>query len=331
MKIGFFCNQTTCVYGASNGIRMQALIWRDALEKLGHEIVLINPWECYEWKTFDVIHCFGYSDSIAPVKELKSRGCKIVISPIIDSFKNVHLYHLSTCLGSSRLRLESPAYKLRKLEPFVDGILARTKHEYHYIKTGFGYPKEKIGLVPLSYRLQNKNVDYSVKEPFCFHMSTITQSRKNVMRLIKAAIKYKFNLVLAGSPGDAESFKPFKILINKYENISYLGFISEDQLVDLYSRAKVFALPSVEEGVGLVALEAAMFGCDIVMTNIGGPKEYYGDNAYLVNPYSVDEIGMAVVTAMSETKQPQLKNYVKNNFSIEKCMEELVRFYGGLK
>lgn len=45
------------------------------------------------------------------------------------------------------------------------------------------------------------------------------------------------------------------------------------------------------EGVGIVAVDAAIYGCEIVITNIGGPKEYYDNMAYTVNPYNIDDIG----------------------------------------
>ena len=89
--------------------------------------------------------------------------------------------------------------------------------------------------------------------------------------------------------------------------------MSDDQLEDLYRRAKVFCLPSIGEGVGLVALEAASFGCDIVVTRIGGPKEYYDDMAYVVNPYKVDEIGLAVLNALQAIdRQPKLMSYIRS-------------------
>ena len=49
-------------------------------------------------------------------------------------------------------------------------------------------------------------------------------------------------------------------MIGDSTNIEILGFVSDDELISLYNRAKVFALPSINEGVGLVALEAAVHG-----------------------------------------------------------------------
>lgn len=331
MRIGYICNQSTCVSGASNGIRMQALIWRDALVQRGHDVVLINTWDVYDWKSFDVVHAFSFGDSISFLHELKKRGIKTVCSPIIDSNSNKFFYKLGTFVGCNRLRLSSPGFNLRKQSKYVDLFLARSEYEAGYIRDCYDVPSSKVKVVPLSYRSESMNIDLSVKEDFCFHCSSITQGRKNVMRLILAAIKYKFKLVLAGSTGSESSFAPFKKLIEENDNIQCLGFVSEDQLKDLYRRAKVFALPSLLEGVGLVALEAAMHGCDIVLTNIGGPKEYFSSElAYLVDPYSVDEIGEAVCNALQNTKQPELMNYVRDKYALEKCIDNLLAFYSHL-
>ncbi len=147
------------------------------------------------------------------------------------------------------------------------------------------------------------------------------------MRLIDAAIKYKFNLVLAGSIMEKE-FIPFKKKIDSNQNIEYLGRISDEELIDLYKRAKVFALPSLYEGVGMVAVEAAAYGDDIVVTKLGGPKEYYGDMSFIINPYNVDEIGKAVIDALeSKTRQPVLMNYVIDNYNLSHCVDLLLQDY----
>lgn len=328
MKIGYICNQGTCVSGASNGIRMQALIWCDELIKQGHEVVLINSWGTYDWTTFDLVHAFGFADSISFVQEMKKRNVPVVCSPIIDTVQSKSLYKLATLLGSETLRINSPGYYLRKKEKYIDLFFARSKFEASYLNECFDIPLDKIAIIPLSYKQYDKELLCPNKENFCFHVSSLTQGRKNVMRLIKAAIKYKFNLVLAGSTNPQSAFKPLKKLIDENENITCLGFISDEQLEDLYSKAKVFALPSLNEGVGLVALDAAAHGCDIVITNVGGPKEYYPDEMALkVNPYSIDEIGQAVVKLMSESRQPELSMYIKANYKVEKCVGKLIDEY----
>ena len=102
----------------------------------------------------------------------------------------------------------------------------------------------------------------------------------------------------------------------------------DEEMLRLYATAKCFALPSIFEGVGLVALDAAACGCDIVITKLGGPHEYYSDMASMVNPMSVDEIGTSIKEFLEgKTFQPELSKYVQENFSPEKNAELLGTIY----
>lgn len=169
-----------------------------------------------------------------------------------------------------------------------------------------------------------KNIDFEKKENFCFHSSRLGSPGKNVERLIKAAIKYDFNLVLAGSIKGHEQESWLHRLIDGHHNIQYVGWLSDEELYDYYSRAKVFALPSIIEGVGMVALEASIFGCEIILTNIGAPKEYFNGMAHLVNPYDIDDIGLKIKKALLGVGyQPGLRKYILNRNNSDYCMKEL--------
>jgi len=135
--------------------------------------------------------------------------------------------------------------------------------------------------------------------------------------------------VLAGDTGNEESIAKLKSQIGKPENIEIKGFVPDAELESLYSRAKVFALPSISEGVGLVALEAAVHECNIVITNLGGPKEYYPDGlAYKVNPYDVDDIGRSIVAALENNEQqPALKEHIMKEYNLSRCVDLLVESY----
>ena len=113
-------------------------------------------------------------------------------------------------------------------------------------------------------------------------------------------------------------------LIGESKNIEYVGALDDTELKDYYRRAKVFALPSYTEGVGMVAMEAAAYGCEIVLTKMGAPKDYYNGMAELVDPFSVDEIGKAVTKCMNEGKsQPALLSFIKDEYSITSCSKKL--------
>ena len=100
-------------------------------------------------------------------------------------------------------------------------------------------------------------------------------------------------------------------------------------MVLLYNQAKVFALPSINEGVGLVALEAAIHGCNIVITNLGGPKEYYElGSVKLVNPYDIDDIGKGILQALNDNNsQPNLRKDLLCKYNVSACVDNLINCY----
>jgi len=329
MKIAYIMYPGACYMGTGDGSKMQAEIWAAELERKGHHVERINPWGHYDWKSFDIIHVFGFGlwnyDMIHWGSGINPN---FVFSPIIDSNTPMWKYRLATHCGCKKLRLYSQNYALRQLMPDIKLFFARSEYEANYLRQGYGIENEKISIIPLSYR--EDHYDKTVKkEPFCLFAGTMTQPRKNVPRLIEAAKKYGFTLKLAGNKGNAKSEVELRSIIGNASNIEILGFVSDEELISLYNRAKVFALPSMNEGVGLVALEAAIHGCNIVITKLGGPKEYYSnDSAWLVDPYNVDDIGKAVISAMENNeKQPALREALINMYNITSCVDRLLDDY----
>lgn len=333
MNIAYIMYPGACYLGTGDGSKMQAEIWLKELERKGHHVERISPWGHYDWRSFDIIHVFGFGlwnyDMIHWGSGLNPN---FVFSPIIDTNTPMWKYKLATHIGCNKLRLFSQNYALRKLKKDIKLFFARSEYESKYLNEGYGISQDKIALVPLSYR----EIDYHPeiqKEPFCLFAGTMTQPRKNVPRLIEAAKKYKFQLKLVGNTGNSESEAHLHSLIGNASNIEILGFVSDEELISLYNRAKVFALPSINEGVGLVALEAAMHGCNIVITNIGGPKEYYPPKmVQLVDPYQIDDIGLAVLRAMEDNiSQPSLRTLLDKNFNVSSCTDLLIQYYSKLQ
>ena len=329
MKIAYIMYPGACYMGAGDGSKMQAEIWLKELERKGHQVDRISPWGHYDWKSYDIVHVFGFGLWNYDIIHWGSGiNPNFVFSPIIDTNTPMWKYRLATHFGFSRLRLFSQNYALRQLRPDIKLFFARTEYEADYLRRGYGIENEKVAIVPLSYREDHYDAHIH-KEPFCLFAGTMTQPRKNVPNLIRAARKYNFPLKLVGNKGNAESEAKLRQLIGDAQNIEILGFVSDEELISLYNHAKVFALPSLNEGVGLVALEAAIHGCNIVITNLGGPKEYYeAGSAQLVNPYDVDDIGQAIMKALEDdTSQPNLRDTLIRKYNVSACVDKLIECY----
>jgi glycosyltransferase involved in cell wall biosynthesis len=334
-KIAFILYQFGVLSGRSNGVRSQALSTFNILNEFGDECVLINGWEHYDWKSFDAIHIYGYDTAIHTfIKALLSRNPNIYISPIIDSTKSNFIYKWATFNGFDKLRLYSNNYALRKALQLVKGVCARSEHEAKFYRESFGINPQKIFTIPLSYGLEAPKNIYEVlekKENFCFHLSALYQDRKNVIRLVEAAKKYGFKLVLAGNKGSDNQFLKIKQAIGNAANITILGFVSNEELKEIYSKAKVFALPSTNEGVGIVAMDAALYGCNIAMTNLKGPAEYYPNikTVEILNPYSVDDIGEKILKLLNQDNDDNIYKHMLLNYSGSSIYSRLEHMYDG--
>ena len=328
MKIAFVIG--SAISGKFNGLRVQIATWSDGLEKIGHDVVLISPWGHYDWKAFDIIHVVGYGTWLEIVEAIKSRtNAKVVLSPSIDSNRAYFFMKLASYVGTKLLNITSPLHSLRSVDKFISKYHVRSEYEETYLVKSLGIDKSRIEKIPLSCRFAGtKSYSKYSREDFCLHVSILSSENKNVRRLIQAAIKYKFRLVLAGSVGTNNFKRELEEAIASHENIEYLGFVSEERLLELYLRARVFALPSLFEGVGLVALEAASMGADVVLTDRGAPKEYYHGKAFLVDPIDIDEIGLTIERVIAgDTFQPKLKCFIHQNYNNSKLVQQLANTY----
>ena len=98
----------------------------------------------------------------------------------------------------------------------------------------------------------------------------VIQHRKNIVRLVEAFERTPsgWKLVLAGSAGYGAD-KIFARIENspRRVDIQVLGYVERETLGRLYSRARVFAFPSLDEGFGMPALEAMAAGLGQLMSD----------------------------------------------------------------
>jgi glycosyltransferase involved in cell wall biosynthesis len=112
--------------------------------------------------------------------------------------------------------------------------------------------------------------------------------RKNVgllLRAVAAAVPRlpSLSLALVGAKPTPELLRQVADL-GLEGRIQLLGTVPREELVAFYQSLDVFVVPSAQEGLGIVALEAMACGCPVVSTRCGGPEDFVhpGDNGFLV-------------------------------------------------
>jgi glycosyltransferase involved in cell wall biosynthesis len=136
-----------------------------------------------------------------------------------------------------------------------------------------------------------------IDRPFILAVGNL-QPRKNILRLIQATAKLKlegcadFQLVIAGKAKWRESDLYTEVKNLKLENdVLFLGHVTDDTLIHLYSQAVAFAYPSLYEGFGLPVLEAMACGAPVITSNCTSIPEVAGNAALLIDP--TDSVALA--------------------------------------
>lgn len=112
--------------------------------------------------------------------------------------------------------------------------------------------------------------------------------------LILKQNKLPFKAIIAGKGPDEEKIKNF-ITKNQLENeIDFLGFVKQEELVNLYNELDLYIFPTYRksESLGLTGVEAMACGTPIIASNIAGPSTYIinGENGFLFPPKDAESL-----------------------------------------
>lgn len=144
---------------------------------------------------------------------------------------------------------------------------------------------------------------YNLPEKFALYVGDVTWN-KNVTRVVRAAIKADVPLVMVGKnliATDYDRSNPWnhdlvevQQLAKTHSAIIRLGFVSTEELNDLYTIASVFIFPSLYEGFGLPVIEAMKAGCPVITSKSGSLAEVAEDAALIVDPNDTTDIAKAI-------------------------------------
>jgi len=172
-------------------------------------------------------------------------------------------------------------------------------------------PREKISVIPLAadpvFR-PHEDIDdvrfrvatrFGIETPFLFYTGSL-MPRKNIRRLIEAfrmlkQKSYPLALVIGG-PDTSCPNDLMELIIREglKRDVLFTGYVTKEDLVDIYNAAEIFVYPSLYEGFGIPPLEAMACGTPVVVSNTSSLPEVVGDAGRQVNPTDTNEIATAI-------------------------------------
>jgi glycosyltransferase involved in cell wall biosynthesis len=150
---------------------------------------------------------------------------------------------------------------------------------------------------------------------------------KNQLNLVKALNNTCYKLVLIGSPAPNQLSYYYECRKKAAANITFINHLPQQELLQYYKQAKVHVLASWFETTGLSSLEAAAMGCNVVITNRGDAKEYFGDDAFYCDPSSPTSIYNTIEQASQQRAKKQLQERIATSYTWNEASLQTLNAY----
>ncbi|MCF5894079.1 glycosyltransferase family 4 protein [Aeromonas veronii] len=168
------------------------------------------------------------------------------------------------------------------------------------------------------------NISY---RPFLLCVGNI-KPHKNIIKFIdffasKSKLGREYDLVIVGQ---SEGFKTGENVKRDFpSSIIFTGFVSDEELADLYSNAKAFVYPSLYEGFGLPLLEAMLFNLPIIASKIDVFYELAGDSIRYFDPYSFEDFDRNLIELLKEKCDELQYDKVLSFYSWDDSVDNLLK------
>ena len=159
---------------------------------------------------------------------------------------------------------------LHRLVP-SENMVCNSRFTCERYNQAYGFRGSHVVYPPIDYRKYRQGE----MEDYFLYVGRL-EPDKGVLSLLNAAVNTGVRLKIVGS---GSLLTEISQMAEKHGNIEFLGSVSDDALVEIYSHAKAFVFPSVNEPFGLVPLEALASGVPVIARfGSGGHMEYLNDD-----------------------------------------------------
>lgn len=276
--------------------------------------------------------------------------------PIVKNIPMIATIHDSIPLShpewvySTRAHRLKNNFRLKYTASLLDRIICISEFAANDVMEHFGIPENKIDIIyhgidqkffqPVDSEIKRGILEkYNLlSKKYILHVSTL-QPRKNQLRILDAyeklpkSLKEEYPLVMVGKNGWGCDDVVEKLQqLEKNNTAKWLNNITDEALFALYQESTCFVFPSLYEGFGFPILEAMASNTPVITSNLGAMKEIAGENnAYLVDPYSADELSDAMKNLLQNSllrnKFIELGRIHAGNFTWERSAQEHIKVF----
>ncbi|HET6497861.1 MAG TPA: glycosyltransferase family 1 protein, partial [Coriobacteriia bacterium] len=201
----------------------------------------------------------------------------------------------------------------------VDSDMGKQDLLEHYGDTGIdpeyvmpfrSSPAHYLSAVPTDAEIAAVRKRYSLPDRYLFYPAQFWP-HKNHRRIIEALglladDGMRPHLVLAGSASGRLRHQTFLDVMRTAshlgvaEQVHYLGYVPDDDMKALYSRAETLVMPTFFGTTNIPVIEAWHFDCPVVTSDLRGLREQVDGAAVLVDPSSAPSIADGIRQVVSD-------------------------------
>lgn len=268
---------------------------------------------------------------------------------LADEFEQAKLNgSLSFRAGVANCFMSRLASLEKKTTKEADLIVTISKYSFEKLQTHYNVNPSKVRIVPNGVDIEKYKpaensailkCQFGLKNVYTVLFVGNLIPRKGLMFLVDAAMQVvktypKTQFVIVGE-GSLKTWLINKLVAVKLlDNFVFKSGLSEEELSALYSCSDVFVLPSIQEGQGIVLLEASASEKPVVAFNIGGVNEVVVDakTGLLVDCGNSSKLAEALMKLLGDSTLRQNmglagREFVKENFTWTLCAQKMLNIY----
>lgn len=273
-------------------------------------------------------------------------GAAKILSSLLDKYqieyaKNAVKFLLRKRSASLKYFLYGHRRSIRMALSMADAVLPNSTSELRRVEVDFVKPNKAFVVVNgvdhgiFKFRTPEsikKSIDFlDGKFPENKFLNAVLcvgriEGRKSQLDLIRALKDTSYNLYIIGKPASNQAEYYKNCVESAGVNTKFLDFVPHEVLVHIFTVARVHVLPSWFETTGLVSLEAAACGCNLVVSSLGDTQDYFKNYANYCTPDNVISILEAVDKAY-KADPTEFSAYVASNYTWKLAAEQTFNCY----
>jgi glycosyltransferase involved in cell wall biosynthesis len=353
MKVAMISRST--LFTVKGGDTFQITNTARHLTRLGIDVDIVLTHQPIDYTQYDLLHFFNIIRPVDIIYHIDHSNTPFVVSPILVNYREYdRLYrtgfsgrlfrympqssieYLKTIArwlkGNDRLMSASYLWKghirsVRKVLNRASLVLPNSVMEYEQLANlGATLPPHMVvpnGIDPALFAY-NSTIP---KDPDLVLCVARIEGIKNQLQLIKALNNTSYRLVIIGAPAPNQPSYYAACRKMAASNISFFDPLPQEYLVPWYQKAAVHILPSWFETCGLSTLEAAAMGCNVVITDKGYARAYFGNDAVYCDPGSTASIRQAIEKAAHQNNNGHLRQKILNEYTWQQAASQTAAAY----